>query len=266
MQEELITASAVLSTCVLGDPQRFLPASLPQRRDGMLVPGAQRSTHTAASEDEDEEGSGSDSDSEGEEEAGAAPPPRRCLPANLDELLAGGVDAWAARLPASIAPGVRTLMRESALLELRRRFRLAQAVEREVEEERQAVQRQATQRRQHTLAQRRNLAGQAQQRQQQWERAVAALAEVERLASETMATRQQQPAQRAARAISLLALAIRQGYGEGSPQDERAFSLRLRLLQQPGVPMQPIYGEREAMECALLRRHLEPGSKRQRQQ
>ncbi|PRW44619.1 hypothetical protein C2E21_6772 [Chlorella sorokiniana] len=270
VEEEMIPASAVLSTGVLGDPQRFLPASLPQRRDGMLVPGAQRSTHTA---DSDEEG-GSGSDSEGDEaaQAQAQAPPRRRLNANLEELLAGGVDAWAAQLPASIPQGVRTLMRESALLELRRRFRLAEAVVRQEEEQRQAAQqaaqRQAAERQRLRQQWELRAAEQARQRQQQRERAAAAAAEVERLAAEAAASSQRQAAQRAARAISSQMFAIKQGYGEGSPQHERAYRLRLQLLQRAGVPMQPIYGERQAMECALLRRHLEEqesGSKRRRQ-
>ncbi len=80
--EEVIPSSVVLSTGVLGDPARYLPASLPQLRDGMLCPGAQRSTHAEAAA----------------EQGGAyQPPAQRSLPADLPALIAACVQDWATK-------------------------------------------------------------------------------------------------------------------------------------------------------------------------
>lgn len=262
----MFPASVVLSLGVLGDAQRFFPASLPQRRDGMLVPGAQRSTHAAASE---EEGGGG-----GQQGGAAAVPARRRLPPNLGELLGRGVAAWAAQLPPSIPQHMRTLMQESALLELRRRFQLAEVVvqeEAEQQQQQRARQRRAPARRQAELS----AAEKWRARREQLERAAAALAEIEQLAADGLAAADaatvlrelRQAAQRAYSAILLRMFAVREGYGLWSPEHQRAYGLYLRMQKLAGVPMQLIYSAEEAEECALLRHYLAQGSnKRQRQQ
>ena len=78
----MIPSSAVLSTGVLGDPACYLSASLPQLRDGMLCPGAQRSSHAEAA---------------AEEGGSYQPPAQRSLPADLPALIAACVQDWATK-------------------------------------------------------------------------------------------------------------------------------------------------------------------------